>query len=102
MRLRLTAPRGQHRKSPCPSLIDDSGLESALANAGLSHQADNAAFIAFVGGASLGTWIFALDGFYLIAPIGLFIVAGIFMSACAVAGLLSGSARDYCHQRVAL
>jgi hypothetical protein len=43
MRLRLTAPRGQHRKSPCPSLIDDSGLESALANAGLSHQADNAA-----------------------------------------------------------
>ena len=60
------------------------------------------AFIAFVGGASLGTWIFALDGFYLIAPIGLFIVAGIFMSACAVAGLLSGSARDYCHQPAAL
>jgi hypothetical protein len=37
-----------------------------------------------------------------IAPIGLFIVAGIFMSVCAAADLVSGSARDYCHQRAAL
>jgi hypothetical protein len=59
-------------------------------------------FIAFLGLAIFGTWIFALDGYYLLAPIGLFIAAGIFMSACAVAGLLSGSARDYCRQRTAL
>jgi hypothetical protein len=38
---------------------------------------------------------------YLIEPIGLFIAAGIFMSACAVASLLFGSARDYCNQRAA-
>jgi fatty acid desaturase len=59
-------------------------------------------FIAFLGLAIFGTWAFALDGYYLIAPVGLFIAAGIFMSACAVAGLLSGSARDYCNQRAAL
>jgi hypothetical protein len=59
-------------------------------------------FIAFLGLAIFGTWVFALDGYYLIAPIGLFIAAGIFMSTCAVAGLLFGSARDYCHQRSAL
>jgi hypothetical protein len=59
-------------------------------------------FIAFLGLAIFGTWVFALDGYYLIAPIGLFIAAGIFMAACAVASLLVGSARDYCHQRSAL
>ncbi|MGD0700519.1 MAG: hypothetical protein ABSA02_11610 [Trebonia sp.] len=59
-------------------------------------------FIAFLGLAIFGAWVFALDGYYLIAPIGLFIAAGIFMSACAVAGLLFGSAHDYCHQRSAL
>jgi hypothetical protein len=59
-------------------------------------------FVTFVGLAILGTWVFALDGYYLIAPIGLFVAAGIFMSACAVADLLSGSARDYCHRRAAL
>jgi hypothetical protein len=40
--------------------------------------------------------------YYLMAPIGLFIAAGIFMSACAAAGLQSGSARDYCRQHAAL
>ena len=59
-------------------------------------------FITFLGMAIFGTWVFALDGYYLIAPIGLFIAAGIFMSACAVASLLFGSARDHCHQRAAL
>jgi hypothetical protein len=59
-------------------------------------------FTAFLGLAIFGTWAFALDGYYLISPIGLFIAAGIFMSACAVASLLSGSARDYCRQRSAL
>ena len=58
-------------------------------------------FMTFLGLAIFGTWVFALDGYYLIAPAGLFIAAGIFMSACAVASLLSGSARDYCHQRAA-
>ena len=58
--------------------------------------------VTFLGLAIFGTWIFALDGYYLIAPIGLFIAAGIFMAACAVADLLFGSARDYCHQRAAL
>lgn len=58
--------------------------------------------ITFLGLAVFGTWVFALDGYYLLAPIGLFIGAGIFMAACAVADLLSGSARDYCHQRAAL
>jgi hypothetical protein len=53
-------------------------------------------FIAILGLAVFGTWIFALDSYYLIAPIGLFIVAGIFMSVYAAAGLVSGSARDYC------
>ena len=59
-------------------------------------------FIAFLGLAIFGTSIFALDGDYLLAPIGLFIAAGIFMSACAVASLLSGSAREYSRQRAAL
>jgi hypothetical protein len=59
-------------------------------------------FIAILGLAISGSWIFALDGYYLMAPIGLFIVAGIFMSVCAAVGLVSGSARDYCHQRAAL
>jgi hypothetical protein len=59
-------------------------------------------FIAILGLAIFGTWIFALDGYYLVAPIELFIVAGIFMAACAAASLVSGSARDYCHQRAAL
>jgi hypothetical protein len=59
-------------------------------------------FIAVLGLAIFGTWIFALDGYFLVSPIGLFIVAGIFMSVCAVAGLVSGSARDYCRQRAAL
>jgi hypothetical protein len=59
-------------------------------------------FITFLGLAIFGTWIFALDGDYLLAPIGLFIAAGIFMSACAVASLLSGSAREYSRQRAAL
>jgi hypothetical protein len=54
-------------------------------------------FIAFLGLAILGTWLFALDGYYLIAPIALFITAGIVMSACAAADLLFGSARDYCN-----
>jgi hypothetical protein len=58
-------------------------------------------FITFLGLAIFVTWVFAL-GAYLIAPIGLFIAAGIFLSACAVAGLLFGSARDYCLQRAAL
>ena len=57
-------------------------------------------FIAFLGLAVFGTWVLALD--VLIIPIGLFIVAGIFMAACAVADLLFGSARDYCHERAAL
>jgi hypothetical protein len=57
-------------------------------------------FIAFLGLAVFGTWVLALDA--LIIPIGLFIVAGIFMAACAVADLLFGSARDYCHERAAL
>jgi hypothetical protein len=60
------------------------------------------AFIAFLGLAILGTWVFALGGYYLIAPIGLFIAVGIFMAARAAAALLSGSARDYCRQRAAL
>jgi hypothetical protein len=59
-------------------------------------------FMTFLGLAVFGTWVLALDGAYLFAPIGLFIVAGIFMPVCAVAGLLFGSARDYCHQRPAL
>jgi len=59
-------------------------------------------FIAFLGLAILGTWVFALGGYYLIAPIGLFIAAGIFMAARAAAALLSGSARDYCRQRAVL
>jgi hypothetical protein len=46
--------------------------------------------------------IVALDGYYLTTPIGLFVFAGIFMAACATASLVSGSARDYCHQRAAL
>jgi hypothetical protein len=58
--------------------------------------------IAFLGLAIFGTWIFGLDGYYLLAPVALFIVAGIFMSACVAAGLLSGSARDSCHQHGAL
>ena len=57
-------------------------------------------FIAVLGVAIFGTWIFALDGYY--PPIGLFVVAGIFMAACAAASLVSGSARDYCHRRAAL
>jgi hypothetical protein len=59
-------------------------------------------FMTFLGLAIFGTWVFALDGCYLIAPIQLFIAAGIFMSACAVASLLFGSAGDHCHQRAAL
>ncbi|MDQ2814445.1 MAG: hypothetical protein M3Z75_21935 [Actinomycetota bacterium] len=59
-------------------------------------------FIAFLGLAILGTWAFALSGYYLMAPIGLFVVAGIFMAACAAAALLSGSARDFCCQRTVL
>jgi hypothetical protein len=59
-------------------------------------------FIAFLGLAIFGTWAFALDGYYLMAPVGLFIAAGIFMSACAAASLLSGPARGYCHQPAAL
>jgi len=59
-------------------------------------------FMTFLGLAIFGTWVLALDGYYLIAPAGLFIAAGIFMSACAVASLLFGSARDHCHQRAAL
>ena len=31
-----------------------------------------------------------------------FIVAGIVMAGCAAANLLSGSGRDYCHQRAVL
>jgi hypothetical protein len=58
-------------------------------------------FIAFLGLAIFGTWAFALDGYYLFAPIGLFIVAGIFMAGCAAAGLRSGSARDYCRRPAA-
>jgi hypothetical protein len=57
-------------------------------------------FIAFLGLAVFGTSVLALDAF--IVPIGLFIVAGIFMAACAVADLLFGSARDYRHERAAL
>jgi hypothetical protein len=60
------------------------------------------AFITFLGLAIFGTWVFALDGYYLIAPIGFFIAAGIFMSACAVADLLFGPSRDYCRRRAAL
>jgi hypothetical protein len=56
----------------------------------------------FLGLAIFGTWVLALDGYYLFAPIGMFIAAGIFMAACAAADLLFGSARDYCHQRPAL
>jgi hypothetical protein len=59
-------------------------------------------FMTFLGLAIFGTWVLALDGYYLFAPIGLFMTAGIFMAACAVADLLFGSARDYCHQRPAL
>jgi hypothetical protein len=58
--------------------------------------------VTFLGLAIFGTWVFVLDGYYLIAPVGLFISAGIFMSAWAVAGLLSGSARDHCHHRAAV
>jgi hypothetical protein len=66
------------------------------------------AFMTFLGVAIAGTGIFALDGHlllaidFLLAPIELFIVFGIFMAACAAAGLLSGSARDYCRQHAAL
>ena len=59
-------------------------------------------FIAILGLAIFGTWAFAVDGLFLIAPIELFIVAGIVMATCAAVGLVSGSARDYCHQRAAL
>ena len=58
-------------------------------------------FMAFLGLAIFGTWAFALDGYYLIAPVGLFIVAGTFMSACAAAGLRFGSARDHCRRPAA-
>jgi hypothetical protein len=54
-------------------------------------------FIAILGLAIFGTWVFAFGWYFLFAPIELFIVAGIFMSACAAAGLVFGSARDYCH-----
>jgi hypothetical protein len=50
-------------------------------------------FMTFLGLAIFGTWVLALDGYYLFAPIGLFMTAGIFMAACAVADLLFGSAR---------
>src|SRR5262245_49005863 len=43
VRLRLTPTRGQHREPPRPSLLDDRGLERALAHAGLAHQTDRAA-----------------------------------------------------------
>jgi hypothetical protein len=59
-------------------------------------------FIALLGLTIFGAWVFALGGYGLLGPIGLFIAAGIFMAACAVADLLYGSARDYCHQRPAL
>ena len=59
-------------------------------------------FIAVLGLAIFGMLIFALDGYYLTTPIGLFVFAGIFMAADATASLASGSARDYCHQRAAL
>ena len=59
-------------------------------------------FITFLGLAIFGTWVFAFGWYFLFAPIELFIVAGIFMSACAAAGLVFGSARAYCHQRAAL
>ena len=58
-------------------------------------------FIAFLGLAIFGTWAFALDAYYFFAPIGLFIAAGIFMAACAAAGLRFGSARDYCRRPAA-
>jgi hypothetical protein len=59
-------------------------------------------FIAVLGLAIFGMLIFALDGYYLMTPIGLFVVAGIFMAACAASSLVSGSAGDYCHQRAVL
>jgi len=59
-------------------------------------------FIAFLGLAIFATWILALGGDYLMVPIVLFVLAGIFLAACAAAALLSGSARDYCRQRAAL
>ena len=59
-------------------------------------------FVALLGLAIFVTWTFAVDGLFLIAPIELFIVAGIVMATCAAAGLVSGSARDYCHQRAAV
>lgn len=59
-------------------------------------------FIAFLGLAIFAAWIAALGGYYLMAPVALFDVAGIFMAACATAALLSGSARDYCRQGAAL
>jgi hypothetical protein len=59
-------------------------------------------FMTFLGLAIFGTWILSFDGLFLVAPVELFIAAGIFMSACAVAGLLSGVARGYCHRRAAL
>ena len=58
--------------------------------------------IAFLGVAILGTWVFAIRGYYLMAPVGLFIITGIFMAACAAAALLRGSAHDFCSQRAAL
>ncbi len=43
VRLRLTATGGQHRELPRPGLVHDGGLQGALANTRLSHQADSAA-----------------------------------------------------------
>jgi hypothetical protein len=58
-------------------------------------------FITCLGLASIGTWIFAFDGFAQVAPLGGFIFADSFMSACAVGGLLSATAREFCHPRAA-
>jgi hypothetical protein len=65
-------------------------------------------FMTFLGLAIAGTWIFALHGqfglaiAFLLAPIDLFIIFGIFMAACAAADLLFGPARGYCRPRTAL
>lgn len=65
-------------------------------------------FMTFLGLAIAGTWIFVLHGqfglafAFLLAPIDLFILFGIFMAACAVADLLFGPARDYYRPRTAL
>jgi hypothetical protein len=59
-------------------------------------------FMTCLGLAILGTGLLTPADLFFIAPVGLFIVFGIFCSACAVAGLQTAPAREYCQPRTTL